>query len=131
MSQHTSIKLAAYKLVFWQLAAVTGLALILFLLQGMKSGVSTLLGGLSYGLPNLFFVWRVFVYMGARAAKKFLIAFLAGEFAKLTLSAVLFVLMAKFLPVSVIFMMIGFVGAIVAFWIASFYFLSHDQEVLG
>ncbi len=45
---------------------------------------------------------------------------MVGEMLKLFLSAALFVVMAKFLAVEVVYLMIGFCGAIVAFWIVSF-----------
>lgn len=130
MPKPHSIKQEAYKIVFWQLAIVVALALVFFLLQGIKNGFSALLGGLAYAGPNLFFVWYVFAHEGARSAKKFLVAFLTGELLKLIFSGVIFVLAVKYLPVHVISMMIGFVGAIVAFWVVSFYIISHDTEVL-
>lgn len=100
-----------------------GLAAV-FLLRGKQNGASVLLGGLAYWLPTLLFVWRVFSRANLKAVKQFVILFFLGEGAKLFLSAVLFVLIVKYLPVTVSHTLIGYVGAIVAFWVASFVFLS-------
>lgn len=121
-----SVKKAAYRLIFWQLIVVVGLALALFLLKGNRSGLSALLGGLSYWLPNLVFVWRVFARVSASAAKSIVVSFFAGEIAKLFLSAILFVAIAKWLPVSALAMLVGYVGAIVGFWfVCAVYLVRH------
>lgn len=96
-----------------------GLALVIGLLQGIQKGWSSLLGGLAYWVPTLIFMWRVSAYAGARAAMRFMIAFFAGEFGKLILSAVLFVIAVKYLSMDMLFGLIGLIGAIVAFWVAS------------
>ncbi len=122
-----SIKSEAYKLVFWQLFVVMGLALILFLFKGLQSGISSLLGGLAYCVPNLMFVWRVFSRTSAQAARSFLVAFLAGEVSKLFLSALLFVLIVKYLAVDFKFVLAGYICAIMAFWLVSFIFLAQEH----
>jgi len=83
-----------------------------------------LLGGLAYWLPTLLFVWRIFARATARAAKQFLILFMAGESIKLLLSALLFVFIVTHLPVNTVSVLIGFVGAVVSFWIASLFCLT-------
>lgn len=113
------VKKELYRLVIWQLVLITGLALILFLLQGTRAGLSTLLGGMAYWLPTLLFIWRVSAHAGAQAAQRFVVAFFAGEAAKLILSGVLFIAVIKFLPVNLLHVLIGFAGAIIAFWIVS------------
>jgi ATP synthase protein I len=126
-----SIKTEAYALVFWQLIVVAGLALILFILQGMRTGVSTMLGGLAYCIPNFMFVSRVFARTSAQEAGRFLAAFMAGEITKLFLSAILFVLIVKYLPVNFKFVLAGYVTAIFAFWVVSFVFLSQEHPREG
>ncbi len=122
------IKTKAYRLVFWQLIVVAGLALIMFLLYGFYSGFSTLLGGLAYCVPNLLFVWRVFSYAGTSesAGRRFMVAFFAGELLKIFFSAILFLLIVKYLPIDLLPVLIGFIGAIVSFWIVSAVYLSRD-----
>lgn len=125
----TSIKNQAYRIVYWQLMLIIGLAVAVWLLRGTQESFSILLGGLAYGLPTLAFVWRVFSRANIRAVKQFLALFFAGEIAKLIISAVLFILIVKYLPVTVLPVLIGFIGAIVAFWVASIFFLSRHQGV--
>ncbi len=119
-----SSKKEAYQIIFWQLLMIICLAFVLFLFGGLKSGLSTLLGGLAYWFPTLLFVWRVFNREGARAARRFLLLFVAGESIKLLLSGILFVLILKYLPVNLLSVLIGFVGAVIAFWIASMIMLA-------
>jgi ATP synthase protein I len=123
-----SIKKEAYKLVYWQFAMIVGLALIWFLLQGMQSGLSLLLGGLAYCLPNFLFVWRVFDRVSARAAKQLVVLFFVGEATKLFLSAALVVLIIKFMPVKPLSVLGGYIAAILAFWLISFIFMFREQE---
>ncbi len=122
-----TVKKEVYQIIYWQLILIMGLALVLFLLQGIQSGISALLGGLAYWLPTLLFVWRVFARTTARAAKQFLLLFVAGEGIKLVLSAVLFVLVVKYAPVKLMPVLIGFIGAVVSFWIASVFCLGKDE----
>ena len=124
-----AINKEAYRIVYWQLILVAGLAVLLFLLQGLRSGLSALLGGLAYWLPTFLFVWRVFARTSPRAAKQFLLLFIMGETAKLLLSAVLFLLILKFLPVNFLSVLIGFVGAIMAFWVSSLFLFARSEGV--
>jgi len=109
-----------YKIVIWQLIGIIVLAVIVLLFKGMKSGYSVLLGGMAYGLPNLFFVWRVFRFAGANQMSFFMAAFFSGELIKLFLSAILFVLIVKYLSVSLLSVLAGFIGAMVMFGMACF-----------
>lgn len=106
----------AYRIVFWQLFGVVLLAVIALAFGGVKTGFSVLAGGLSYGIPNLLFVWRVFRYAGANQMTQFAAAFFAGEAFKLILSGILFLLVVKTLPVSLLSVLVGFAGAIASFW---------------
>lgn len=107
----------AYKIVFWQLIGVTIVSFFSLIISGITSGWSTLCGGLAYGIPNLLFVWRVFRYAGAQEMNQFMAAFFAGEAMKLILSGILFLIIVKTLPVSLLSVLVGFIGAIVSFWI--------------
>lgn len=117
----------AYRLVFLQLAGIVLLAMCALLLVGPSSGLSVLAGGLAYGLPNLYFVWRVFRYSGAQEMTKFVAAFFAGEAFKLILSAILFLVIVKYLPVGLLSTLVGFVGAMVAFWVACMWHFSRQK----
>lgn len=114
----------AYQLVFLQLAVVAGFAFFISLIKDSHEGVSVLLGGLAYVLPNLLFVWRVFRYAGTAQMVQFLTAFFVGEMLKLILGAILFLVIVKYLPVSLLSVLAGYIGAIVAFWMVSFWLFS-------
>ncbi len=116
-----------YRIVFLQIGAVIALACVALLISGLTSGLSVLLGGLAYCLPNLLFVWRVFRYAGAQQMTQFIVAFFAGEAIKLVLSAILFLFIVKYLAVSLSSMLVGFMGAIVAFWIICLVHFSKPQ----
>tara|TARA_R110000868_G_scaffold142331_6_gene359560 strand:+ start:1018 stop:1434 length:417 start_codon:yes stop_codon:yes gene_type:complete len=109
----------AYKIVYWQLAGVLVLALLSWPFTNMHGAISVMAGGLAYCIPNLIFVWRVFRYAGAQQMNQFMAAFFFGEMAKLFLSGILFLLVVKYLPVSLLSVLVGFIGAIVLFWIVS------------
>jgi ATP synthase protein I len=119
----------AYRIVKLQLAGVIVLALIALILHGVTSGFSVLMGGLAYVLPNLIFVWRVFRYAGASQMTMFMAAFFMGEMIKLVLAAVLFLIIVKTLPVSLLSELVGFIGAIVSFWIACFWLFGFERRV--
>lgn len=116
----------AYQLVIRQLAGVFLLATAA-LYFGRHQAFSVLAGGLAYGLPNLFFVWRVFRYAGASEMHKFIAAFFIGEMLKLFLSGILFIFIVNYLQVSLLSALIGFAGAIISFWIVCIVHFSRDK----
>jgi ATP synthase protein I len=122
-------KKQAYQIIYCQLGLTVLLALTVLLFKGAQNAMSALLGGLAYWMPTLLFVWRVFARGGAQAAKQFLLLFVAGESIKLLMSGLLFVLVVKYLPVNLMYVLIGFVGAVIAFWIASMFILARHEGV--
>jgi len=112
------IQSKAYHIVFLQLAGVVVLACLALILRDERSSLSVLLGGLAYVIPNLVFVWRVFRFVGAQQMTLFVAAFFFGEAMKLVLSAILFLIIVKNLPVSLLSVLVGYIGAIASFWIA-------------
>lgn len=117
---HKIIQHQAYGLVYGQFAVVLAIALLAAVCLGIKVGVSLLAGSLCYISPNLFFVWRVFRYANAGQMVQFMTAFFAGEVLKLILSGILFLLVVKYLPISLLSVLIGFILAMVAFWVVCF-----------
>ena len=107
------------KMILYQLIAIMGLALIIFLLQGIKNSLSTLLGGLVYWLPTCLFVLRISSHSHARAAMRFFVTFLTGEAVKLLLCGVLFLFVVKYCHADLFYALIGLFGAIIAYWISS------------
>lgn len=118
----------AYAIVYWQLAGVVAIAILAWPIAGFTSAFSVLAGGLAYCLPNLLFVWRVFRYAGAQQMSQFMAAFFAGEMIKLFLSGILFLLVVKYLPVSLLSVLVGFAAAIVLFWIVCMWRFTRKNE---
>jgi len=108
----------AYKIVMLQLLGVILLSLASIAFGSLNAGFSVMAGGLAYVLPNILFVWRVFRFGGAQQMTQFVAAFFIGEMIKLFLSAILFLIIVKYLPVSLLSVLVGFIGAIISFWIA-------------
>ncbi len=123
------IQQEAYYIVFWQLVGVVVLAVLALAVSGITGGFSVLAGGMAYGFANLIFVWRVFRYAGAQQMNLFIAAFFFGEMIKLFLSAVLFIIIVKYLPVSLLSTLIGFAGAIVSFWIVCLWHFSKQNAL--
>lgn len=123
------IQREAYQIVIWQLTGVVILAALALIIRGKTSGYSVFAGGMAYGSANLIFVWRVFRYAGANQMAQFVAAFFFGEMMKLVVSAILFLIIVKYLPVSLLSVLIGFIGAIVSFWIACMWHFSKQHNL--
>jgi ATP synthase protein I len=107
----------AYKLVLLQIAVVLALFLCWWIFQDIKAGYSALLGGLAGVIPSLYFVKKLFSSK-ERSMKKIMLDFYLGEFTKLFLSAILLVLIFKYIPVKLVPLITGFIGAYMAIWLA-------------
>jgi ATP synthase protein I len=123
-----SVQGQAYRLVRLQLLGVMILSIIALIFYGAISGFSVLMGGFAYGIPCLVFVWRVFRYVGASQMTLFIAAFFIGEVLKLIVSGMLFLMIVKTLPVSLLSVLAGFIGAIVSFWIVCFWLFTRRQN---
>ena len=113
------IRVQLSKMLRWQLVIIIGLAIMVGVIKGMSKGWAVCLGGLAYWLPTVMFFWCVSAFTGARAATRFIIAFFAGETVKLILSCVLFLVALRYCQTYLLYQLIGFMSAIVGFWIVS------------
>ncbi len=114
-----SIRALVKKILLWQLALILMLCILIEIISGSKAASSMLMGGMTYWIPTLIFLWRVSAHAGARAATRFVVAFFSGEVIKLFLSGVLFICAAKYFSLELVYGLMGLIGAIVAYWIAS------------
>lgn len=119
----------AYLITFWQFVCLICLTLIGLALKGKQVGFSIFAGGMAYFIAQLVFVWRVFRYAGAQQMTQFVAAFMLGEALKLILSGILFIVIVKCLPVSLLSVLIGFIGAIVSFWVVCFWQFSKQPTI--
>lgn len=121
-SLRNKVQHEAYYLVWLQLGIVCLIASITWIMLDINHAMAVISGGFAYGLPNLVFVWLVFRFVGAHQTSQFIAAFFAGEAFKLILSGILFVFIVKYLPVSLLSVLIGFISAIIAFWLVCIWY---------
>ena len=112
------VRLIAYRMVGIQTLIVCGCALVWGLLRGWPVGYSIVLGGLCVCLPSFYVVCRVFRTTRPDAAKRIAMAFFVGEGVKLLASGLLVVIVLKTVPVVHLPFFLGFVAAIVGFWVS-------------
>lgn len=101
-----------------QFLAVIVATLVALLLQGLFIAQSVFLGGLLCMLPQWLFARLWLAYYKASEAPKIIKMFYIGEVLKLLLTAALFLLILRYVPINPIACLIGFVVAQVAFWVA-------------
>jgi ATP synthase protein I len=119
VSHSSRVKKDMSRVVLYQSLIILGFILLLFLIKGTKSGLSALAGALAYWLPTLIFIWRISAQGAERAGVRFLATFILGEGLKLVLCGILFVIFIKYCQVEVLDAVVGLIGAIAAFWLAS------------
>ena len=117
MAPRSPHRIIVRRLVLLQIAIASIIPLVLMPF-GMIAAISGAAGALACLLPNLYFAHRAFRYSGARAAKKILRSFYAGEAIKLVLTAVMFALVFKYLrPINVAAVFGGFIAVQMAIWV--------------
>jgi len=106
----------AFQLVCLPAGLAFIVAFFLYIFEDRISAYSVLLGGAAWSLPGFYFVWNLFSKTGT--AKIILYRFYRAEIGKLLFSAVLFILIAKFLTVNIGAVLLGFGVAQLSFWLA-------------
>jgi ATP synthase protein I len=94
-------------------------------LGGMNDGISSVLGGLTAFIPNLYFAYRISLVKGY-SAKKIVHAFYGGESLKILMTCAFFALAYQVPDVQFVPLMTCFVAVISVFWLALILFA---QEV--
>jgi ATP synthase protein I len=113
-------------IIYGQFVLMLFIAVIISLLRGIYAGVSAFAGGIASWLPT--FIFARLVFSRPRSGKSFLFLFCSGELFRLLASAVLFVGVIRFLTNDALSAMTGFVATIVAFWIASVFYLARQPK---
>lgn len=108
----------AYRVVYLQGVGVFLVSIGLGIGLGIHPGLSALVGGMAYILPNILLIKWIFRFIRAGQAAQFAQAFFVGEMMKVFLSALLFLMIVKMLPLSLLSTVIGFIAALVSFWAA-------------
>lgn len=111
-----SLRNAAYRLVAIPASVIIIASIIALVFTSTKFAYSVVLGGLIWILPNFYFAYRVFHKIETRA-KDFIGVFYRTELFKLAFSALLFVVIIKWLPVVLSAILVGYMLAQVTFWL--------------
>ncbi|MCE0559341.1 ATP synthase subunit I [Motilimonas sp. 1_MG-2023] len=113
---------AALKHVGFQALLVLAVTLICGLASGLHAGLSALVGGAIYIVPNLVFVWLAFAYAGARQSKSVVMSLYLGEVVKLILTIVMLAIALAWMELDIFSLYLAFAVALVAQWSIPFFF---------
>ena len=116
-------KQLALKTVIYQLVVVALLTVVIALSTQWNNAWPLIMGGLAAVIPNALFGLIAFMHAGARANQKVVKSFFVGEGVKLLLTAVLISLLFLLTDFNSLWLMCGFITAVVAQWIAPILFL--------
>ena len=86
-----------YKIFMVQMLFTMSISLVLLLISGYVAAYSSLIGGIIFALPQLYFGFKAFLYAGAHAIQNVVMNFYKGESTKILVIAVSFALVFKFL----------------------------------
>jgi len=107
----------AKKLLYIQLIWIVVVASF-GLLMGLKIAAALLSGGMAVFLANSYFVYKAFSRSGAQQNKKVVGAFYLGEVVKVVLSTTLLVVGFILLPSFEIYVLVGYIAALLSQWLA-------------
>lgn len=113
----------ALKTVIYQLAVVALLTLVIALSTQWSNAPPAVAGGLAAVIPNALFGFIAFMHAGARANQKVVKSFFVGEGVKLLLTAALISFLFLLTDFNSLWLMSGFIIAVIAQWIAPILFL--------
>jgi len=107
----------AKKLLFIQ-ALILVVVASLGLFKEFKVAIALLSGGIAVFIANFYFVYKAFSKSGAQQSKKVVGAFYLGETAKIVISAGLLVAGFMLLPGFELYVLVGYVAALLSQWLA-------------
>lgn len=88
-----------------------------FLLGGLKSAISPLMGSMVALLPNCFFAYRLYISR-SWTTKKMVRSLYASEANKIFLTAILFAIVLQIPEVNILMLLLGFSVVTSVFWFA-------------
>jgi F0F1-type ATP synthase assembly protein I len=118
-----TIRNKAYQLVYWPALIAFIFAALLGIYYGNPIWLSILSGITIWVLPHFYFAYRVFSKIQTNA-KQFMIGFYRAEIIKLSISAIVFIIINKFFTIAILPLLIGYMLAQVSFWIFAFLYFS-------
>jgi len=108
----------ARRLLLIQLGVAVLIAVIALCVGNTTAAISAVAGGLVCVVPNAYFVRKLFMHNGARAARQIVNGFYKGEALKLMLSVALFAMVFKFLNTNPLVFFVAYIAAQMVFWFA-------------
>lgn len=127
----TEVRIKALYFVIFQ----TGFVALLSLKSGFffdkEVAVSVLIGGLIFLLPNALFTLMAFMFVGARHQKYVVLSFYLGEVVKLSLTAILFILVFALLDIVPLALLLGFILSTLTQWTASIFLSNKNRMING
>jgi len=103
-----------YKIFIVQMLLTVSFSLVLLIISGYVAAYSSLIGGIIFALPQLYFGFKAFLYAGAHAIQNVVINFYKGESTKILVIAVSFALVFKFIkPVDYFALYSTFIGVLI------------------
>ncbi len=115
------------KILLMQASVAASVSMIYWLLAGEKMAISSIMGGLTAFLPNLYFAYRISLAKG-KSAKKIVRSFYSGESRKVLMTCVLFAAAFQVPGVQFFPLMVCFVAVLSVFWLALIIF-ARDFEI--
>jgi len=106
----------AKKLMLIQLILLLAIATI-GLIKDFKIATALLSGEMSVYIANLYFVYKVFSKSGAQANKQVVRAFYIGETLKIVISVSLLVIAFILQPGAEVFVLVGYIAALLMQWL--------------
>ncbi len=116
------LRVAAFKLVAFQVTVAIVIALIIFIGWGASVSLSALAGGFVYIIPNLVFAMYAFRFAGARQANQVYASFKRGSGLKFLLTIFLFALVFKSVQVVALPFFACFILIMFTQWLAPLFF---------
>ena len=110
----------AYKLVTTQIVIVVIIAILWWIFKDFTHCYSALLGGFAYIIPSWYFIRKLFANK-KRTPQTLVRTFYLGELTKLLLSAILLVLIVKFIPTNLFAVLSGYIVACLSIWSMPFF----------
>jgi len=115
------------KILILQASIAISVTMGFLLLASEIEAISSLLGGMTAFLPNLYFAYRLSLVKGS-SAKKIVRSFYSGESRKVLMTCALFALAFQVPNVQFFPLMVCFVAVLSVFWLALILF-SQDFEI--
>lgn len=114
------------KILVLQALIVVIVSLIFLVFNTVNMAISSVAGGLTAFLPNLYFAYRMSLVKG-NSAKKIVRSFYSGESRKILMTCVLFAIAFQVPNVQFFPLMVCFVAVLSVFWLALILF-AHEFE---